>query len=163
MLRHWDSFLTLSYFIKYWVYNKLNSGYIDCGNNKQGHVILLRLVWHVEINFHHLSFFLSSYEAHILFSAFYCYFSSFRRVFCVPNSIQDWFEKVYCWQNSVLYPPPRSPSGLWGQSKQSEDSPKTVRAVRGQSEDSPSSPSQTLFSILLRLCLDCARTVLGLC
>src|ERR1700678_1656854 len=36
---------------------------------------------------------------------------------------------------AVLYPPPRSLS----------------------------SPSQTLFSILLRLCSDCARTVLGLC
>src|SRR5271155_5656150 len=85
---------------------------------------------------------------------------------------------------AVLYPPPRSLSGLRGlsedspnsprtvqtargQSEQSEDSPnspRTVRTVRGQSEqleDSPSSPSQTLFSILLGLCSDCARTVLG--
>src|ERR1700678_3949625 len=35
--------------------------------------------------------------------------------------------------------------------------PHVVRA------DSESSPSQTLFSILLRLCSDSARTVLGLC
>src|SRR5271168_4122638 len=66
----------------------------------------------------------------------------------------------------VLYPPPRSPSGLRGQSELSEDSPKsprTVRAVRRQSEDSPSSPSQTLFYILLGLCSDSARTLLGLC
>src|SRR5271168_1890685 len=51
--------------------------------------------------------------------------------------------------NPVLYPPPRSPSGLRGQSEQSEDSPscpRTVRTVRGQSkqselsEDSPNSP-----------------------
>ena len=34
----------------------------------------------------------------------------------------------------VLYPPPRSPSGLRGQS---EDNPRKVRPVRGQSEDNP--------------------------
>src|ERR1700678_807550 len=64
---------------------------------------------------------------------------------------------------------PRTVRTVRGQSEQSEDSPngpRTARPVRGQSEqseDSPSSPSQTLFSILLRLCSDCARTLLGLC
>jgi hypothetical protein len=49
------------------------------------------------------------------------------------------FKELKEWlKNAVLYTPPRSPSGLRGQSELSEDCPRTVRR---QSEDSPSSPS----------------------
>src|SRR5271168_975568 len=71
-----------------------------------------------------------------------------------------------CWEGTVLYPPPRSPSGLRGQSELSEDSPKsprTVRAVRRQSEDSPRTVRAVLVKHYFTFCSDSARTLLGLC
>ena len=75
--------------------------------------------------------------------------------------------------NAVLYPPPRSPSGLQGQSDQSEDSPRTVLGKSDQSEESPTSPKtvrrqsedspRTVRALFLNIIADSARTLLGLC
>src|ERR1700678_1038158 len=58
---------------------------------------------------------------------------------------------------------PRTVRAVRGQSEQSEDSPSSPRTVRGQSEDSPRTVRAVLVKHYFLFCSDSARTVLGLC
>ena len=72
----------------------------------------------------------------------------------------------YPFTQPVLYTPPPSPSGLRGQSEQSEDSPSSPKTVRKQSEESEDSPrtvqaeSEHYYSNSI---FYSARTLFGLC